>query len=79
MVFCYQNCSDLLFEQIVLMISKKVSRSLEHIFFLIVGQNNSGNKIPLCEYVNQFPKCFKIRSQNSLVLFLMEIDWKLPR
>ena len=40
-----KNCSDVsLFEQIVLVISK--SRSLEQ-FFLTVGQNNLGNKIPL--------------------------------
>ena len=39
-----KNCSDVsLFEQIVLVISK--SRSLEQ-FFLTVGQNNLGNKIP---------------------------------
>ena len=37
-VFCYQNCSDLLWE--------KMLRSLEQ-FFLKVGQNNYGNKIHL--------------------------------
>ena len=55
-----KNCSDLsLFKQIVLVISKTFansqpsalnfktfSRSLEQ-FFLTVGQNNFGNKIPL--------------------------------
>ena len=57
MVFCYQNCSDLLWEQIVLVIEKllkfeaesrefsKFLRSLEQ-FVLTVGQNNFGNKIP---------------------------------
>ena len=51
-----KNCSGIsLFEQIVVVISKflqilglqpQISRSLEH-FFLTVGQNNFGNKIPL--------------------------------
>ena len=52
-----KKCSDLsLFEQIVLVISKFLeifSRSLEH-FFLTVGQNNFGNKIPFTDVVNWF-------------------------
>ena len=58
MVFCYQNCSDLLWEKLFYClrktfviqgwrprICKSFSRSLEE-FFLTVGQNNFGNKIP---------------------------------
>ena len=45
--FVTKNCSDLLlFEQIVLEISKFLDHYLEH-FFLAVGQNNFGNKIQL--------------------------------
>ena len=70
MVFCYQNCSDLLCEKIVLVIEKKfckifvITRTiysnserpgesfswwLEQ-FFLTVGQNNFGNKIPFLSF-----------------------------
>jgi hypothetical protein len=35
---------------------KKNSRSQEH-FFLTVGQNNFGNKIPLLHFDNFFPSC----------------------
>ena len=58
MVFCYQNCSYLMWEKIVQVIEKKklkfeaegqefakFSRSLEQLI-QIVGQNNFGNKIP---------------------------------
>ena len=55
-----KNCSDLsLCEQIVLVISKPLqsfSRSLEQ-FFLTVGQNNFGNKIPLQNFYH-FYKTF---------------------
>ena len=78
MVFCYQNCSDLLTESIVLVIEKnllkfeaegqefaKILRSLEQ-FFLTVGQNNFGNKIPFL-WVPYFYDEIKIF--NPLVFF----------
>ena len=50
MVFCYQNCSDLLWEKIVLVIEKNFEaegrefeiflRSLEHFIQTVKGQNN---------------------------------------
>jgi hypothetical protein len=53
MVFCYQNCSDLLWEKIVLVIEKKLLkfeaegrefakflRSLEQFIQTVKGQNN---------------------------------------
>ena len=52
MVFCYQNCSDLLFEEIVLVIEKnlkfevegqefaKILRSLEQFVQTVKSQNN---------------------------------------
>ena len=39
MVFCYQNCSELLWEKIVLVI-KKFLRSLKQFFQAVKGQNN---------------------------------------
>ena len=39
-VFCYQNCSDLLWENIVLVIENKILRSLEHFTQTVKGQNN---------------------------------------
>ena len=57
LVFCFQNCFDLLREKIVLAMEKnfrnsrmkaKLLRSLEQ-FFLTVGQNNFGNKIPFLD------------------------------
>ena len=45
--FRFRNCSDLsLFKKIVVASNFIFFRSLEH-FFLTVGQNNFGNKIPL--------------------------------
>ena len=55
MVFCYQNCSDLLGEKIVLVVEKKLlkfqaegrefakvfSRSLGQFIHTVKGQNNS--------------------------------------
>ena len=50
MVFCYQNCSDLLWEKIVLVIEKnlgrefaKILRSLEQFDRTVKGQNNFGS------------------------------------
>ena len=43
MVICYQKCSDLLLEKIVLVIEKnfaKVLRSLEQFILTVKGQNN---------------------------------------
>ena len=43
MVFCYQNCSDLLWEKIVLVIEKnflKILISLEQFIQTVKGQNN---------------------------------------
>ena len=45
MVFCYQNCSDLLWEKIVLVIAEgrefaKFLRSLEQYVQTVEGQNN---------------------------------------
>ena len=53
MVFCYQNCSDLLWEKIVLVIKKnffeaehrefaKILRQLEQFIQTVKGQNNFG-------------------------------------
>ena len=72
MVFCYQNCSDLLWEKNVLVIKKNFEnflRSLEQFiqsfswsqeqFFLTVGQNNFGNKIPFVDFDGRY---FKFQS-----------------
>ena len=42
MVFCYQNCSDLLWEKVVLVIEKNIwnSRSLEQFIQTVKGQTN---------------------------------------
>ena len=58
MVFCYPNCSDLLWEKIVLVIEKnflkfeaegrefaKILRSLEQFIRTVKGQNNFWNRI----------------------------------
>ena len=41
MVSCYQNCSDLLWEKIVLVIETNLLRSLEQFIQTVKGQNNS--------------------------------------
>ena len=41
MVFCYQYCSDLLWELIVLLIKNNFLRSLEQFIQTVKGQNNS--------------------------------------
>ena len=57
MVFCYQNCSDLLWEKNVLVFEaegRKFAKFLKILgleqFFLTVGQNNFGNKILFSNY-----------------------------
>ena len=66
MVFCYQNCSDLLWEKKNVLVIEKIfwnswpsasnfkffSRSLAQ-FFLTVGQNNFDNKIPFISFYDK--------------------------
>ena len=55
-------------------ISKVFSRSLEH-FFLRVGQNNFGNKIPMSTHTwfsPQIPKLCKQRTKTLLKLFFLK-------
>ena len=81
MAFCYQNCSDVLWEKIALVIEKNFRdsrlkaeiwflRSLEH-FFLTVRQNNFGNKIPFLGYCKIFTSLpsFASRCSNCSVIF----------
>ena len=82
MVFCYQNCFDLLWEKIVLVIEnvfckflafslefKSFSQSLEQ-FFLIVDQNNFGNKIPFLKYNSKLEK--NVNKYSTFASFLWE-------
>ena len=89
MVFCYQNCSDLLWEKIVLVIEKKllkfkaegrkfskILRSLEQFIQAVKGQNN------FCEQ-NAFltcPACFgkvkKVKNCSDTVWINRSSDLK---
>ena len=74
---CFKNCSELsLIEQIVLVISKTFSLSIEK-FLLTVGQNNFGNKIPFLQCVCKRKVVFlggNIRSKS--VLFGLKVCQK---
>ena len=75
--FCYKNCSDLSPFEWILQFCKfsafslkfqKLSRSLEQ-FFLSVGQNNFGNKIPLLNSNRNLMNTEKILSQTKMSSF----------
>ena len=59
MVFCYQNCSDLLWSQKFCKFEAE-GREFQKFFlitrqfFLTVGQNNFGNKIPFLSFLQRF-------------------------
>ena len=70
---CFKNCTDFsLFEEIVLVISKNICRTLEQ-FFLTVGQNNFGNKTPFLTF-SAFSKYQLLNSNCSIVLNMRNLQ-----